>query len=389
MDTTKNVIEDGKLIVFYSDERIDSNNASDFHDKLMKVLADEADKNLIIDMNNTVYISSAAIRVLISAQKTGKLSRIINVSKDVYEILEMTGVSRIIKTEAKLRNVSVEGLELLGVGTTGIVYKLDEDKVIKVFNEGYSFEKVSDEQEKTRIVLLSGVPCAVPYDIVKVNDQYALIFELVAAKTLSKDIRDANINNDKEAMKSVITTLSQYAKMIHSITLPQGSLPSIKKVYMDFIKELSEKYMSKEDADYAFNVVNGIEDSNNYIHGDLNFANVVKCEGEMMLIDVVDSALGNGIFDINIYVGLYYLGQINNDVYKRMELSEENAKLLMEEIFNLYYEDFDSETKKQRYKEYIASGIIRLFMKLKEDGFLDLFNKDQINMFAKYMYEIW
>lgn len=388
MNTIKNVIDDGKLVILYLCERVDGSNATAFHDELMDEFSKAADKSFIIDMGETDYISSAAIRVLISAQKSGKLNRIINVSKDVYDVLEMTGITQIIKIETKLRNVSVEGLEQLGVGTTGIVYKLDEDKVIKVFNEGYTFESVADERERTRMVLLSGVPCAVPYDIVKVNNQYALIFELVAAQTLSNDIKEASLNNDKEALKSVIRTLSQYAKMIHSIALPQGSLPSIKKVYIDFINELREKYMSIEDAGYAFDVVNGIEDSNNYIHGDLNFANVIKCDGEIMLIDVVDSALGNGIFDINIYVGLYYLGQINSDIYERMGLSEENAKLLMEEVFNLYYEELDSDTKKQRYKEYVASGIIRLFMKLKEDGFLDLLNKDQINMFAKYMYEV-
>lgn len=387
MDTIKNVINDENFIVLNLTERIDSSNATVFHDEVTNELKKASDQNIVFDMSDTAYISSAGIRVLIIAQKSGKLNKIINVTKDVYDVLELTGITQIIKVEKGLRNVSVEGLELLGVGTTGIVYKLDEDKVIKVFNEGYTLDKVSDEQEKSRTVLLSGVPCAVPYDIVKVNDQYALIFELVAAKTLSKDFEEANDKNDSEALKKSICILGEYAKNIHSIVLPEGSLPSIKKAYIDFIKELGEKYISKEDADFAFDVVNGIEDSNNYIHGDLNFANVIKCEGEMMLIDVVDSALGNGIFDINIYVGLYYLGKMNNEIYARMGLTEENAKFLMEEIFVQYYKDTDDETKKQRYKEFIVSGIIRLFMKLKEDKFLDLLNKEYINAIVKNMYE--
>ena len=388
MDAIKNVKDEEKSIILYLVERIDSSNATAFHDEIMNEFEKMTDKEFIIDMNETVYISSAGIRALISAQKTGKLSKITNVSKEVYDVLEMTGITQIIKIVPKLREVSVEGLEQLGVGTTGIVYKLDEDKVIKVFKKGYTLKTVQNEQEKTKMVMLSGVPCAVPYDIVKVNDQYALIFELVDAQMLSSDVKEANKNNDMEAAKKSIKLLCQYAKKIHSITLPEGSLPSIKKVYIDFINELSGKYINKEDADYAFEIIDRIEDSNNYIHGDLNFTNVVKCEDEMMLIDVVDSALGNGIFDINIYVGLHYLGKINKSVYEKMGLTEENSKLYMDEVFYTYYEDLDSETKKQRYKEFIISGIIRLFMKLKDDKFLDLLNKEQINTIVKNMYEV-
>lgn len=388
MDAIKNIKDEGKSIILCLVERIDSSNATAFHDEIMNEFEKIADKEFIIDMNETVYISSAGIRALISAQKTGKLSKVINVSKEVYDVLEMTGITQIIKIVPKLREVSVEGLEQLGVGTTGIVYKLDDDKVIKVFKEGYTLERVQNEQEKTKMILLSGVPCAVPYDIVKVNDQYALIFELVDAQMLSSDVKEANKNNDMEAAKKSIKLLCQYAKKIHSITLPEGSLPSIKKVYINFINELSGKYINKEDADYAFEIIDRIEDSNNYIHGDLNFTNVVKCEDEMMLIDVVDSALGNGIFDINIYVGLHYLGKINKSVYEKMGLTEENSKLYMDEVFYTYYEDLDSETKKQRYKEFIISGIIRLFMKLKDDKFLDLLNKEQINTIVKNMYEV-
>ena len=388
MDAIKDVKDEEKSIILYLVERIDSSNATAFHDEIMNEFEKMADKEFIIDMNETVYISSAGIRALISAQKTGKLSKITNVSKEVYDVLEMTGITQIIKIVPKLREVSVEGLEQLGVGTTGIVYRLDDDKVIKVFKEGYTLERVQNEQEKTKMILLSGVPCAVPYDIVKVNDQYALIFELVDAQMLSSDVKEANKNNDMEAAKKSIKLLCQYAKKIHSITLPEGSLPSIKKVYINFINELSGKYINKEDADYAFEIIDRIEDSNNYIHGDLNFTNVVKCEDEMMLIDVVDSALGNGIFDINIYVGLHYLGKINKSVYEKMGLTEENSKLYMDEVFYTYYEDLDSETKKQRYKEFIISGIIRLFMKLKDDKFLDLLNKEQINTIVKNMYEV-
>ena len=56
-------------------------------------------KNLVIDIKNLEYISSAGLRVLLGAQK--KLQRVgsmtlINVCEDIMEIFEMTGFADIL-----------------------------------------------------------------------------------------------------------------------------------------------------------------------------------------------------------------------------------------------------------------------------------------------------
>lgn len=80
--------------------RLDTNTSPELDTELKSVLADV--KTLTFDMANLVYISSAGLRVLLSAQKVmnkqGSMT-IKNVAPDVMEIFEVTGFSDILTIE--------------------------------------------------------------------------------------------------------------------------------------------------------------------------------------------------------------------------------------------------------------------------------------------------
>ena len=62
----------------------------------------EHTENLILDLKNLIYISSAGLRVLLSAQKKMQkhgTMKVINVCEDVMEVLEMTGFADILVIE--------------------------------------------------------------------------------------------------------------------------------------------------------------------------------------------------------------------------------------------------------------------------------------------------
>ena len=62
----------------------------------------EGTKNLILDIKNLEYISSAGLRVLLGAQKkmlkVGSM-KVINVCEEVMEVFEMTGFADILVIE--------------------------------------------------------------------------------------------------------------------------------------------------------------------------------------------------------------------------------------------------------------------------------------------------
>ncbi len=83
-------------------KRIDAANAPILEEELKEVIAKGAEC-LIIDMEETVYICSVGLRVLLATQKTirnsGNEMKIIHVLPQIMENFEMTGFSGIMTIE--------------------------------------------------------------------------------------------------------------------------------------------------------------------------------------------------------------------------------------------------------------------------------------------------
>lgn len=88
---------------------------------------------MILDCSGLEYISSAGLRVVMRLAKCLKTLRLDNVSPEVYEVFSVTGLSEVLDVRRALRTVDVSGLELLGEGANGSVYRLTTDEMIKVF----------------------------------------------------------------------------------------------------------------------------------------------------------------------------------------------------------------------------------------------------------------
>lgn len=73
--------------------KIDSTNAPEFEKELMAAMPVE------LDASELEYISSAGLRVLLKLKKAiGELT-ILNVNSEVYEILDITGFTSMLKRE--------------------------------------------------------------------------------------------------------------------------------------------------------------------------------------------------------------------------------------------------------------------------------------------------
>ena len=92
-------LEDGKLL-FELEGRLDTITAPDLEKDLMSSL--EGISELVLDFEKLDYISSAGLRVLLSAHKAtaGKAEmKIVKVNEIIMEIFETTGFSEILNIE--------------------------------------------------------------------------------------------------------------------------------------------------------------------------------------------------------------------------------------------------------------------------------------------------
>ena len=87
----------GNELIIKLDGRLDTTTAPELENTING--EGESLKNLVLDFGGVNYISSAGLRVLLSAQKKMNVQgsmELVNVSADVMDIFEMTGFADIL-----------------------------------------------------------------------------------------------------------------------------------------------------------------------------------------------------------------------------------------------------------------------------------------------------
>ena len=185
--------------------RIDSNNAPKWEQKIMGQLAPGI--VCAFDASGLDYISSAGLRVLMKVRKqAGSEVRIFDVSPEVYEILDMTGFTELLTVEKRLREISVDGCEVIGRGFYGTVYRIDPETIVKVYSTPDCIPIIQNEQRLAKRAFVKGVPTAISYDIVRVGDSYGSVFELLKASSFNDHLIREPDNFD--------TILRQYVEFL-------------------------------------------------------------------------------------------------------------------------------------------------------------------------------
>ena len=286
-------IHDGTLTIFL-EGKIDSNNAGETEAKIMEALAQNPEASKVqIDADGLSYISSAGLRVLLKVRKQLKQPLpVLNASNEVYDIFSVTGFTELLDVRKKLREVSVEGCELIGEGGNGKVYRLTKDEMIKIFRPEITLETIESERESSRKAFLLGIPCAIAFDTVRCGDSFGTVYEMLDAGTLSERIR-ANPERLPELAKGAGVLFRQ----LHSIDVPEIVMPRVSPKLHEIVDKIAEDFTPDEVAKMHA-LYNAIPEQNHFIHGDYHPKNIMESNGELMLIDLGDSGRGNPMLDL-------------------------------------------------------------------------------------------
>ncbi len=153
--------------------RMDTNAANAVKDDIDRQLAAlEPISRLTCDLADVDYISSSGLRVLLGLAKRCHDFEVTEAQPDVYRVFEMTSFNKIMTVRRALRRMSVEGCDVIGRGGVGVVYRIDDDTIIKVFREGTSMDEVQNEVSLSKEAFVLGMPTAISFDVVRVGSQY-------------------------------------------------------------------------------------------------------------------------------------------------------------------------------------------------------------------------
>jgi uncharacterized protein (TIGR02172 family) len=343
--------------------RIDSANVDAFEKEIREAFPEGFPDPLVLDAAVLSYISSAGLRMLLRLQKaTGNLL-VTHVNLDVYDIFEMTGFSELLRVEKAMRQISIEGCPEIGRGAHGVVYRIAPDTIVKVYHPGESLEAIRKEKELSRWAFINGIPTAIPYDIVRVGDQYGTVFELLDSRSAADYIMESPEHLEDYARRSV-----SLLKLIHSITVEPGTLPNMKKQmleWMDSVRLLSESGQFGELPEGLCarldQMIRDTPDTLMLLHADPHLKNIMICGDELMIIDMDTLCTGDPIFDLaTLYNSYREFPSIDPEAAAFLGIDLESAYRLCDLTMAYYLQGTDPAEQAETLRRARIFGCVRI-----------------------------
>ena len=341
----KFTVTDNRLKIFLSG-RIDSNNVAEIEKSVQNIVKENPGCKLNFDADELKYISSAGLRFLLKFSKThGKIS-VENVSKEIYDIFEMTGFTRLFDVQKKLRNVSIEGCELVGTGLSSKVYRIDADTVIKVYDVNVPYYKITREIDLAKKAFLAGIPTAISYDIVRCGENYGVVFELIAN---AMNVGNSLTANGGANFDAIMKKFSAMLKLMHHTEVDDDAgFPSIKGTWLDWAEGM-KKFYTAEEFKLLERMIMTVPDRKTIVHCDFHAGNTMYQDGEIVVIDMADVGYSHPVFDFA--AGAFH-ALINKqaNVQRALSLSAENIVRCWNSLLMNYFETND-EVRLNELKE--------------------------------------
>ena len=367
MSDIRHNFTDGVLTVCLSG-RIDSTNAPDTEKTVFDICDGCAPDAVVFDCSDLEYISSAGLRVILRVKKKFGQTSLVDVSPEVYEILDVTGFTEMMQVQKAYRVISVEGCEVIGQGANGKVYRIDRDTVVKQYLNPDSLPEIHRERELARKAFVLGVPTAIPYDVVRIEGGgYGSVFELLNATSFAKLLIRGERTVDEVARMSV-----DLLKLIHSTVAPPDSMPDMRAVALDWA-EFLKGYLDDGLQKKLVSLIAAVPEDDHMLHGDYHIKNVMLQDGEILLIDMDTLCHGHPVFEFasifNAYVGYSELDHDN--IKKFLGISYETAGELWHKILALYFEGASEEELKAVEEKAMIVGYTRIMRRSIRRGGLE------------------
>ena len=346
-----------KDILYISVEgRIDASNAAEAEEKIFNIKNDNHGKHTVVDADKLEYISSAGLRVILRLRKEEPKLAIINVASDVYEVFDMTGFTDMVTVEKAYQRMSVEGCEFIAKGANGAVYRYDDETILKTYFAKDALPEIKQERENARKAFVLGINTAIPYGIVRVDEGYGTVTELLNATSVTKMIRN-NPDDLSDAAKYYIDML----KSIHAIKVEDGDVPDMKETALEWA-DFVAPHLPEEQGKKLRALVEAVPKQNTLMHGDYHTNNIMVQNGEPLLIDMDTLCMGHPVFELgsmfNAFIGYSELDhQITMDFFG---YTHESAEKFWDMSLKMYLDTEDDEVCRSVAEKAMIIGYTRM-----------------------------
>lgn len=265
------------------------------------------------------------------------------------------------------KEYKLDGLKLLGRGGTGECYQIDDDKVLKLYYEDFQEDWILREKMCARQALVSNIPTAISYELASVGNRKGVVYELVNAKTLAQSICD-----EPERLEDLAIQYADLAKSMHSIKGNTDMFDKGSTSLRDALKQVD--YLSEDGFQNVQKLLDYLDQADTYIHGDFNPTNIFVKDGELLLIDMGEFAVGSPLIDLaTLYFCLFCSPESKHEGKSEYTgMTHEQHEHLWNAFIKEYYGVKSYDVAKDEINE---ASLIEDVALLKEMRFIQLFGK--------------
>lgn len=345
-------------LVVMLEGNINATNATEFEREIDALVREYGTQKVELNLAELGYMSSAGLRIVMKLARRLDHLVVSNASPEVYGVFEVSGLSDVVEVHRTLREVSIDNLKMIGAGANGRVYRLDDERIIKVYNPvSNTHEQIRRERDASRKAFVRGIPSAISFELVRVGDSYGIVYEMIDAHTLGETIA-----RHPERLEEYAKRMAQLLKQLHATEFREGELPDARlslHAWAD-VAQKSGRY-SEEVVAAMHAAVDTIPPRNTFVHGDFHPGNImVTDDDEFLLIDMGDASMGDPLVDLACSCQIMVLMR-NRPGATRLYtgLDEEMTGRVWDSFIREYLDSNDDATiaaAEQRLKFY---GIIR------------------------------
>lgn len=248
-----------------------------------------------------------------------------------------------------IKEISTEGLKVIGQGVTGTIYKLNEDQILKLYHPSVPIEEIKKQRDIALTAYEKGISTAKVFEMVTSNGQHGVIFEYLKTGTLM-----AAIGGDTQRRLGYGTKMGSLLKKLHDTSFDAGQFQSIREMAVGNILRCRE-YLSDEQMQELTDYLDNYEKQTRLLHGDFHENNIMVRDGELVLIDLDSMCSGSPVAD---FAQMYcsYKTPLPPEIAKKLNITPEITQEFLYNILKAYFTDATDDKIKEYDELFTQAG---------------------------------
>lgn len=251
------------------------------------------------------------------------------------------------------KEVSVEGLEKIGAGLAGEVYRT-KDKVIKIYYDRFPREKVETFYKIARYTMQKDLPVIKVYDFVTCNGRYGMEYEYVNAPSLLD-----YVGTDVEKRYEAAGIVAKVLKSVHQLEPREDVFPKAYDTMLSMV--VKEEIFTEEELEKVKQILKMLCIKDIVCYGDMHEGNILKCGDSYRMIDLDTLGIGNPLMDFAYLYSGHKIAPVEI-CQKKFGVSPKVMQEYVLRLLEVYFETTDRKLLKQYDDIFTEASEFYIFM---------------------------